>query len=322
MQVQNRKGVWHCSTMENSPQNSEYSKKHGIIEYQNLSSEEKFTAMNIIELFKQLANDARLGRTNVLTQDINTGDAEPTVQRYFPVSPNMRERMSKELDRMISLDVVEPSRSPWRSPVKLVTKANGKDRLCLDCRKVNSVTVFDSYPLPYISSILDNLGQTKYLSSIDLKDAYWQIPLAESAKEKTAFVVPGRGLWQMKVVPFGMKNSSQAMQRLIDRLFSGVGNIFTYLDDIIIATATLEEHFRLLEFVHARLSQSNLTINYEKCQFFRPSLKYLGFVVDANGLHTDPGKVEAISNYPCPKTSTEVKRFMGLASWYTTSPQV
>lgn len=120
----------------------------------------------------------------------------------------------------------------------------------------------------------------------------------------------------MKVVPFGMKNSAQAMQRLIDRLFSGVLGIFTYLDDIIIVTSSFEEHLRLLELVFTRLSEANLTINFEKCQFFRPSLKYLGFIVDSRGLHTDPSKVNAMNEYPQPRTSTEVKRFMGMASWY------
>lgn len=313
VKVQNVKGQWLCSSFADEPPND---KIRGVVERKHLTANQQVLATQIIDKFKLLSNDERLGRTNVVIQDIDTGDAEPTMQRYYPVAPAIRERMSKELDRMIGVDVVEPSKSPWRSPVVLVKKANGKDRLCIDSRKVNAVTKFDSYPLPYISTILDGLGQTKYLSSIDLKDAFWQIPLTEPAREKTAFVVPGRGLWQMKVVPFGMRNSAQAMQRLADRLFSGEIGIFTYLDDIIIVSESFEEHLRLLELVYDRLVFANLTINFDKCQFFRPSLKYLGFIVDAKGLHTDPDKVEAIHSYPVPKTSTEVKRFMGMASWY------
>lgn len=315
MKVQNVNGTWHCSSIHDEIQPNSTSPP-GIVDMEHLDSEQRTIALKIINEFQSLVNENGLGRTNVLTQDIDTGDAEPTVQRLYRVAPSVQERMSKELDRMIEMDVVEPSRSPWRSPIVLVKKANGKDRLCIDSRKVNSVTVFDSYPLPHISSILDNLGQTKYLSSIDLKDAFWQIPLTKSAREKTAFVVPGRGLWQMKVVPFGMKNSAQAMQRLVDRMFSGEEGIFTYLDDIIIVTETFDEHIELLNLALERLSEANLTINYDKCQFFRPSLKYLGFIVDVNGLHTDPKKVEAIGQYPIPKNSTEVKRFMGMASWY------
>lgn len=313
VRVQNKQGKWYCDSLQLA---AEETKVFGLVSYEHLSEEQKHVAQNAMDQFKLLANSERLGRTSVLIQDVDTGDAQPTVQRYFPVSPGVQARMSAELDRMIALDVVEPSRSPWRSPVTIVKKANGKDRLCLDCRKVNSVTKFDAYPIPYISSILDNLGTTKYLTSIDLKDAFWQIPLTESAREKTAFVVPKRGLWQMKVVPFGMKNSAQAMQRLVDRLFGGEMGIFTYLDDIIIVTETFEEHLRLLELVRQRLMEANLTVNPEKCKFFRASLKYLGFIIDSRGLHTDPGKVKAIAEYPKPKTSTEVKRFMGMASWY------
>lgn len=313
VQVQNVNGTWHCNSIEVSESEQ---RKQGLVEFEHLSPAEGEVANQTIEQFRSRADDSQLGRTSLFFQEIDTGDSPPTVQRHYPVSPHVQQRMSEQLDRMISLDVVERSRSPWRSPVVLVKKANGKDRLCIDCRKVNSVTKFDSYPLPYVSSILDNLGQTKYLSSVDLKDAFWQIPLSEAAKEKTAFVVPGRGLWQMKVVPFGMKNSAQAMQRLVDLLFADEKGIFTYLDDIIVVTETFEDHIRLLNLVCSRLVEANLTINFEKCQFFRPSLKYLGFIVDSRGLHTDPDKVQAINDYPAPKNSTEVKRFVGMASWY------
>lgn len=307
-------GVWECevATLETRPLKTE----GNVVSIDALSPCQRKQADDLIRSFESLVNNDRLGRTTLFEQVIDTDTVEPTVQRYYPVTPAMQERMSAELDRMIRLDVVEPSRSPWRSPVVLVKKSNGKDRLCIDSRKVNSVTKFDSYPLPYISSILDRLGRTNFLSSIDLKDAFWQIPLSESSKEKTAFVIPGRGLWQMKVMPFGMRNSAQAMQRLIDLLFSSQDGIFTYLDDIIVVTETFDEHMSLLQLVHERLSEASLTINVEKSHFLRSSLRYLGFVIDGKGLRTDPEKVKAIMEYPRPTTSTEIKRFVGLASWY------
>lgn len=313
VRVQNKNGIWFCDALQLQ---SVADAKTGIRSMETLHEHEQNQVSAIIEKFKELSNDEVLGRTTLYEQDIDTGNSAPTVQRYYPVSPAIQERMHRELDRMISLDVVEPSKSPWRSPVQLAKKANGKDRLCLDSRKINEVTKHDSYPLPYISSILDRLGKTNLLSSIDLKDAYWQIPLTKSSREKTAFVVPGRGLWQMKVMPFGMRNSAQTMQRLVDRIFYGIDCIFTYLDDIIVATETFEEHLKILGIVHERLKWANLTINFEKCQFCRASLRYLGYIVDGNGLHTDPKKIEAIQNYPRPTNATEVKRFIGLASWY------
>lgn len=162
------------------------------------------------------------------------------------------------------------------------------------------------------------LRDAKYISSIDLRKAFWQVPLDESSKEKTAFSIPGRGLFHFTVMPFGLCNSAQTQQRLVDALFGPKfePKIFAYLDDIIITSSTFEEHMSLLTEVKNRLKEAQLTINLKKCEFFKTSLKYLGFVVDYNGLRTDPDKVSAMVNYPRPTTSTEVKRFIGLCSWY------
>lgn len=302
-----KEGQWFCNNMN-------VINHSGLIDFKELSMQQQDEAEATVGLFKSLNHSSKLGRTGLITHQIDTGEALPTCQRHYPVSKAIESRMHNELQRMIDLDVIEPSASPWRSPAILVPKANGKDRLCIDSRKVNAVTKFDSYPLPHISSILDRLGEANYLTSIDLNDAFWQIPLSEDSKEKTAFAIPGKGLWQMKVVGFGFRNSPQCLQRLMDQLFGDI--LFPYLDDIVIASKTFEEHIQTLTLVYEKLSWANLTINFDKCQFFRSSLKYLGFIVDSNGLHTDPGKVSAIANYPTPKTIKDVRRFMGLASWY------
>jgi Reverse transcriptase (RNA-dependent DNA polymerase). len=162
------------------------------------------------------------------------------------------------------------------------------------------------------------LRDAKFISSIDLRKAFWQISLDESSREKTAFSVPGRGLFHFTVMPFGLCNSAQTQQRLVDALFGPEfePKIFAYLDDIIITSSTFEEHITLLNEVRERLQKANLTINLKKCEFFKTSLKYLGYVIDQDGLRTDPDKVSAMVNYPRPTTSTEIKRFVGLCSWY------
>lgn len=282
-----------------------------------LSYEENLVLNEVIERFKTLS-PAGLGRTSLTEHKIITGDAEPIKQRYYPLSPAMQSILNGELDKMLELGVIEPSTSPWSSPVLLVKKPLGDYRLCLDSRKLNSVTKRDAYPLPYVSSILDKLGHAKYLSSIDLKKAFWQIPLETSSKEKTAFTAPGRGLFQFTVLPFGLHNAAQTQQRLMDRLLGPElePNVFVYLDDIIIATDTFEKHMETLEVVLNSLKKASLTINIDKCEFCRPSLNYLGYVVDGLGLRTNPDKIEAIVNYPLPSTITELKRFMGMCSWY------
>lgn len=259
-----------------------------------------------------------LGKTHLIEHEINTGDSHPIKQRYFRLSPSKQAALERELDRMLEEGIVEPSHSPWNSPVVMVEKSNGSLRLCLDSRKINSVSKADAYPLPYVNYILDNLRDAKYLSSLDLSAAYHQIPLSENSKEKTAFTVPGRGLFHYNRMCFGLVGASATMQRLMDQLFTAEydNKVFCYVDDIIISTSDFDEHARLLKAVLDKLKAANLTVNMEKSLFCRPELKYLGYVVDRYGLRTDPSKVEVIMNFPTPVDPKEVKRFLGMAGWY------
>lgn len=258
-----------------------------------------------------------LGCTDLAEHVIVTKSA-PIKQRYYPVSPVIQAHIDKELDEMLSKDIVERSNSPWSSPVLLVKKKDGSYRFCVDYRKLNAVTERDSYPIPYVSHTLDKLKNAHYLSSLDIKSAYWQVPVAESSRPYTAFTVPGRGLFQFKRMPFGLHNSPATWQRLIDRVL-GVDlepHVFVYLDDVVVVTQTFEQHLAVLDEVFKRLRDARLTVSIEKCQFCRPEMKYLGYVIDRNGLHVDPDKVKAMLQLPVPKTVKEVRRIVGTFSWY------
>lgn len=287
--------------------------------YEILDDNQKLIADNIIKKFKDISfAEKGLGRTHLITHHINTGDAEPIRQRYYRMSPDKLKIISEQVDEMLSLDVITPCESPWSSPVLVVGKKDGKPRFCLDSRKLNSVTKKDAYNLPYVSEILDNLKDARFLSSVDLSKAFWQILIDEPDREKTAFYVPGRGTFMFKTTAFGLTNAPATQQRLVDLLFGPEFEckVFAYLDDVIIISQSFEEHVTLLERVFEKLSAANLTINLEKSSFFRNKLRYLGYVVDSQGLRTDPEKVQAILDYPTPSNKKEVKRFLGTASWY------
>ena len=146
-------------------------------------------------------------------------------------------------------------------------KANGGYRLCLDFRKLNVVSKKDVYPMPHMSYILKQLKASKYISTIDSRSAFNQIPLDKACQEYTVFTVPGRGLFQFMRMPFGLPNALDTFQRLIDRVIGPeLGPpAFCYLDNIIVVTETFEEHFKWLEAVLDKITQANLTVNPEKC---------------------------------------------------------
>lgn len=290
-----------------------------LYDYEDLNDTQKTVADDIVRKFKNISfAEKGLGRTNLIKHRINTENAEPIRQRYYRMSPEKQRIITEQVDEMLALDVIEPCKSPWSSPVLVVGKKDGNPRFCLDSRKLNSVTKKDAYSLPYVSEILDNLKDARYLSSIDLSKAFWQILIEETDREKTAFYVPGRGTFMFKVTPFGLTNAPATQQRLVDTLFGPEFElkVFAYLDDIIVVSKEFDEHVTLLQQVLEKLHSANLTVNLEKCQFFRNNLRYLGYVVDAQGLRTDPEKVESILNFPTPSNKKEVKRFLGTASWY------
>lgn len=291
---------------------------NGIQSFGNLSSGQKFDLECIVDLYKEIGPVNRIGRTHLLTHSIKTTEDRPIRQRQYPLSPAMQKALNSQIDEMLDMDIIEPTNSPWSSPLWLVDKSDGTYRVCFDGRKLNSVTVRDSYPMPLIDSIVTKVRDAKYLSSIDLKMAFFQIPLDESSRPKTAFAVHGKGQFQFKVLPFGLNNSAQAMCRLMDLVIGPALEpyVFYYLDDIIVATPDFATHLQVLKNLYLRLKDAGLTVNFEKCVFCRPSLKFLGYLVDEKGLRTDPDKISAILNYKVPTNTTQIRRLIGMVGYY------
>lgn len=249
---------------------------------------------------------------------IDVGDTEPIRQRAHRMTERIREVMWKAVDKMLSEGIIEPSGSDWASAVVMVKKPNNEHRFCVDYRAVNAVTKKDAYPLPNMAGILDELRQANYLTTLDLSQAYWQIPLSEESKPITTFTVPGRGLFQFTRMPYGLTNAPATFQRALDRLLGPelYPHVFVYLDDIIIVTKTFDEHLHWLGKVLDKLNGAGLVINQKKSKFCCPQVKYLGFVVDSNGLRIDSDKTAAVLEFPVPKTVKQLRRFLGMASWY------
>ena len=176
--------------------------------------------------------------------------------------------------------IIQPSISPWASPVVLVPKKDGKLRFCVDYRRLNAITKKDVYPLPRIDDILDTLGKTKYFSSLDLCLGYWQVELDEESRQKSAFATH-QGFFEFVRMPFGLCNAPATFQRLMQVVLAGLDwdICFDYIDDILVASETFEDHLCHLRQVFDRLRMANLRLKPKKCSFLKEEVLYLGHVV-------------------------------------------
>jgi hypothetical protein len=282
-----------------------------------LEPEQQKLLQRTIDLFPSFAKEG-LGKTSLITHKIKLKPGTEAIkQRYFPVSPAIQKIMHEEIKKMLDMGVIEECHSPWSSPVVLVKK-DDKFRLCLDSRKLNQVTEKDAFPTPLIDSILSRLPKAKYISAVDLKKAFWQIPLEESSRPYTAFTVPGCPLYQYRVMPFGLTNAPSCLSRLMHEVIPPHlrDRVMVYLDDLLIMTETFEEHIDLLTEVAYHIRKSGLTLNIEKSNFCLKEVSFLGYKIGYGEIKTDPDKVSAIVSYPIPTTVRQVRRFLGMAGWY------
>lgn len=218
---------------------------------------------------------------------------------------------------MLQEGIIEPVSGPWASPVVIVPKQSGEPRFCVDYRALNKLTVKDSYPLPRIDESLDSLARGNLISTIDLARGYWQVTVAESSRPKTAFV-SHCGLFQFRVLPFGLCNAPATFQRLMNTVLAGLvyKTCAIYLDDIVVASPTFQQHLTDLSEVLSRLESAGLSIKLSKCQFCRSELTFLGYNVSSKGIKPNEGKVKAITNFKAPTTVREVRQFLSLTSYY------
>ncbi|KAL7871425.1 hypothetical protein SRHO_G00064080 [Serrasalmus rhombeus] len=259
----------------------------------------------------------RLGHTSLAEHRIETGDAKPINLPPYRTSPLKKKLIEEQIQIMLEEDIIEPASGPWAAPVVIVPKASGEPRFCVDYRGLNQVTVKDRYPLPRVDESLDFLVRGKFISTIDLARGYWQVGVEESSRPKTAFA-SHCGLFQFKVLPFGLCNSPATFQRLMNTVLAGLVYrcCAVYLDDVVIASPTFEQHLLDLRQVFSRLESAGLSLKLGKCQFCLDELKFLGYRVTPQGILPDTDKVRAVTAFPVPTDVRQVRQFLGLTGYY------
>lgn len=262
-------------------------------------------------------HDGDLGCTNLVSHDIPLVDDIPVRQRYRRIPPSEYEVVKDHINQLLSSQVIRESSSPYASPIVLVRKKDGSLRLCVDYRQLNSKTRRDAFPLPRIEESLDALSGARWFSTLDLASGYNQVPVTEGDKPKTAFCTPF-GLFEWNRMPFGLCNAPSTFQRLMQRIFGDqqCQSLLLYLDDIVVFSSTVTQHLERLGMVLDRLRQEGLKAKLSKCSFFQKEVKYLGHVISADGVSTDPSKVEVVANWPTPTNASDLRSFLGFASYY------
>ena len=212
---------------------------------------------------------------------------------------------------------IVPSKSNHASAIVLVRKKNGDLRMRIDYRALNNKTIKDAHPLPRIMESLDAMTGAQYFTTLDLQSAYNQVQMEPDDQHKTAFTTPF-GLYEFTRMPYGLCNAAATFQRLMQMTFSAemFEILLVYLDDIVIFSKSIEEHLERLDAVFTKLRQFGLKLELKKCNFFKKEVLYLGHLIGADGVATDPSKIAVVEKWPVPKTLKDLRSFLGFASYY------
>lgn len=295
-----------------------------MLRLNHLNSEEKASVLNLCKKFSDIffMKNTQLTFTNQVKHRIKTTDDIPIYSKSYRYPFVHKNEVKMQISELLEQGIIRQSFSPWSSPIWIVPKkldASGKKkwRLVIDYRKINEKTINDKYPIPNISDILDKLGKANYFTTLDLASGFHQIEIHPEDIPKTAFTVE-HGHYEFVRMPFGLKNAPSTFQRVMDNVLQGLqGNIcLVYMDDIIIFSTSLQEHLTNLRSVFERLREANFKIQLDKSEFLHKQVSFLGHIITSEGVKPNPDKIQAVKNFPIPKTQKEIKTFLGLLGYY------
>ena len=262
-----------------------------------------------------------IGCCNIVEREIELQESTvPHREGARHMTPSKSDASRKEIETLLEYDMIEPSKSPWACGVVMAKKRGDQLRFCCDFQYLNLVRVKDAFPIPRIEESLSKLGDTKFFTTPDLASAFWQEPLRKQDSDKTGFACE-LGLLQWKKMLFGVSNATTTFQRLMAQTVTSVMKkigslVMCYVDDVVIATPTLEDHIERLDQVFACMKRAGLNCKPSKCEILRDSIKYLGRIVDKHGITPDPDAVEAVLTWKSPITEHQLMSYLGFAIYY------
>ena len=255
------------------------------------------------------------GRTDVCAHNIILNSNEPFRRKQYTIPHALQKTVQEEVENMLKMGIIEPSQSPYASPIVLINKNDGSKRFCIDFRTLNRITVFDAEPLPDPEHIFASISQDAYFSKFDLTKGYWQVPVEENAKPYTAFLTPA-GLFQFCMMPFGLVNAPATFSRMMRRVLQGLKKTDNFIDDILIHSQTWDEHISSIRSLLERLRAVGLTAKPSKCEVGCQSLQFLGHVIGKGMLQPQCNKITQIRDAKPPCTKKELRSFLGFVGYY------
>ena len=274
--------------------------------------------LEMLDSHSEMWTPGKLGEINVTEHQIELVPNSRAIRSQpYRQGPATREVVAKNIREMIEADVIEPAQSEWASPVVLVPKKDGTLRFCVDYRKLNAVTVSDTYPLPRIDDCIDSLGNATIFTTLDANSGYWQVPVAPEDRDKTTFTT-FMGTFRHKRMPFGLRNAPATFQRALDMILSGVRwqTCLVYLDDVIVFSRNVQEHLSHVNEILTLLRNAGVTLKLKKCDFFRNKVNYLGYVITPGKLSVATKNTEAFAKAKFPTNITQLRSFLGAANVY------
>ena len=288
---------------------------NNVVTNDDLEVSQKDELRDLLQTYTDVLTDVP-GKTNLLKHDVKLNSDIPVSKKAYTLPYALRDKVKKEIQDMVEAGIAEKSTSPYASPIVIVPKKDNTIRLFVDYRQLNQVTIFDPQPMPKLEDIINKLGKAKYISKIDLTKGFWQIPLTDSSKEKSAFITPF-GHFQFSVMPFGMINSSASFVRLMKMVLSNFEEFAdAFIDDIIIFSESWYFHVKHIRCVLDSLRRACLTAKPSKCMFGFQQIEFLAHIVGNGEVRPTQDKIEAIQNIPAPKTKKQVRSFIGMIGFY------
>lgn len=296
-----------------------------LLKTDHMNLEEKVSIEELCSEFSDIffLEGDKITCTDAVYHEIRTpGTTQPIYQRPYRLPYSQKEEIDNQIEKLEKDGIIGPSDSPWNAPLLVVPKkiddsGGQKYRVVVDFRKLNNLTVGDAFPMPDVNTILDQLGNAKYFSCLDMASGYHQIPMRPEDRQKTGFSTE-KGHFEFNRMCFGLKGAPATFQRLMNQVLIGLNGVksFVYLDDVIVIGTSIKDHENNLRDVFKRFRKYNLQLQPLKCQFLSKEVSYLGHLITDEGIKPDPKKIACVANYNTPTNAKELKSFLGLIGYY------